>query len=386
MKKIWFFCIGTVILLTGAGVTETAFAADISVPTMELITRVPFKNFTPEITTRGKVTIDLTGGYKLGGSLSLGFDSPDLSYSSADITAYDDTSENLANYISHQTYLTLQTAKITIRNIFSKTTSLSYFIGKNDILCSGEDFPRLFGSYSIATLFRGYLYFPIYDFDGIHRINGTGIELTSRWNSQTNLTSFYLYKDGYLEGDYFSGDIRTMFNYNNFKFEGFIGSTFPDGKYGIYRGGVLLNYKSGDTGEFMAQVGVPLWNPEESFGIDRLFFLFEPRINFNFYSIILTLFWHPGYYLQEPIPNSETSNVHLNFMIGDLSKTLVSGGLQSSVTLNSSSATDQFTVIATPYISTVVSGSTLNFMLNINLFPFSSDSMFEGIIGIKAAF
>ncbi len=386
MKRNNFYYVLLVLLFSGIGGIHGIFAADITIPSMELITRADFKGFIPDITTRGKVDIDLTGGYKFGGGLSLGFNSSDLSYSATDISLFDSSSQSLADYLSHQTYLTFQAAHITLRDIFSKTTSLTYFIGDNDTFCSGEDFPLLFGSYPIATRFRGYLYFPSNEFNGIHRINGTGIKLTSRWDSKTNLTSFYLYKDGYLSGNYFSSDIRTMFNFENLKLEGFIGSTFPKGTYGTYRGGILFDYRSGDVGEFMAQVGIPLWDPEASFGINRLFFLFEPRINFNLFSIILTLFWHPGYYLQEPAVDTGSSNVHLNFMIGDLAKTPVAGGVESSITFDSSASFNQFSIVATPYLSAVVSGSILNFMLNINLFPFTPSSLFEGVIGIKAAF
>ncbi len=386
MKRKYFFYALVILLFSGRGNISSVFAADISIPSMELITRADFNGFIPDITTRGKVRIELTGGYKFGGGLSLGFDTSDLSYSSEDISSYSTTVPDLAEYLSHQTYLTFQAARITLRDVFSKTTSLTYFIGNDDTFCSGDDFPRLFGSYPVATHFRGYLYFPSNEFDGIHRVNGTGVKVSTMWNSETNLTSFYLYKDGYLKGNHFSTDLRTLFNFNNMKLEGFIGATYPEGTYGTYRGGILFDYRPGDVGAFMAQVGVPLWDPAASFGINRLFFLFEPRINFNIFSIILTLFWHPGYYLQQPAVDTGSSNVHLNVMLGDLSKTPVAGGIESSITFDSSASFNQFSIVATPYLRTVVSGSILNFMLNINLFPFTPASMFEGVIGIKAAF
>ncbi len=373
-------------LFLNSGSTGTVFSADLSIPTMELITRADFSGSVPEITSRGKVVIDLTGGYKFGGNLSLGFDSSDLSYSSADISDYDNSSSDLANYLSNQTYLTFQAAEITLRDVLAGGTAITYFIGKTNVLCSGDDFPRIFGSYPIATRYRGYLYFPSNEFDGIHRINGTGMKIATTWGSDNNLTSFYLYKDGYLPDTYFSSDIRTMFNFNSLKIESFAGSTFPYGSAGLFRGGFLLHYRSGDIGEFLAQIGVPQWDPSASFEIDNLFFLFEPRINFNMFSIILTLFWHPGYYLQQQTVDTGTSNVHLNFMFGDLSKSPLAGGIESSVTFDSNSADSQFNIVATPYVSAITAGVIWNFMVNINLFPFTLNDMFEGIIGIKAEF
>lgn len=372
--------------ISGFWSTETVFAADISIPEMELITRANFSAPVPEITSRGKVLLDLSGGYKFSGNLALGFDSSDLSYSSADINSYTSSAANLADYLSHQTYISFQSAQVTLRDIFSKTSSFSYFIGKTDTFCSGDIFPDFFGTYPVATLYRGYTYFPSNDFNGIYRVNGTGFKLATTWGTKTNQTSFYLYKDGYLSGNYLSGDIWSVFNFKSLKLESFFGATFPNGLYGIYRGGVLLNYKAGDVGDFMAQIGVPMWDPNAAFDINRLFFLFEPRIHFNLFSLILTLFWHPGYYLQQKAIDTGTSNVHLNFMLGDLTKTPFAGGVEGTVTFNSSSSTNQFSIVATPYLSAITSGSILNLMLNINLFPFTLTNMFEGVIGIKAAF
>ena len=243
----------------------------------------------------------------------------------------------------------------------------------------------MFGSYPIATRYRGYLYFPNNEFDGIYTVNGTGIKVESTWKDGNYLTSAYLYKDGYLP-DVYSSDFRTMFNFSNLKLETFAGATFPAGTYGLYRGGFLLNYRAGEVGEFMAQIGVPLWNPGEVFDIDRMFFLFEPRINFNLTSIIMTLFWQPGYYRQEQLATTGTANVHLNFMVGDLAESPLAGGLESSVTFDLTNITNQFTYVVTPYLSAITSGVLWNFMININLFPFTPRDMFEGVIGIKAEF
>ncbi|MCK5201372.1 MAG: hypothetical protein KAR21_23620, partial [Spirochaetales bacterium] len=122
------------------------------------------------------------------------------------------------------------------------------------------------------------------------------------------------------------------------------------------------------------------------FDIDRLFFLFEPRIKLNPVTIILTLFWHPGYYLQEETPDLGSSDVHINFMIGNPEISTFSGGLEGSVTFDSSASSDQFGVVVSPYISAITSGVIWNIMLNTNLFPYSLNDMFEGVISVKAEF
>ena len=165
----------------------------------------------------------------------------------------------------------------------------------------------------------------------------------------------------FLKGALPAGVVKEI-NFDKIKLEGFLGASFPASNIGLYRGGFLFYYSPGKTGEFFAQVGVPQWNPTEAFDIDRLFFLFEPRIKLDPVTIILTLFWHPGYYLQEETVNTGSSDVHINFMIGNPETSTFSGGLEGGVTFNSSAVTDQFGVVVSPYISAVTSGVIWNIM------------------------
>ncbi len=361
-------------------------AADLEIPKMELITRADIGSGSPELLTRGKIDLKIGGGYKLGGSLVLGFDSADLGYTDTALDPAIEDSASIATYLNNQTYLQFQSAEVTIRDLFSTPTDFTYFTGKTDVLASGDDFSTIFGAVPIATRYRGYLYFTDSEFDGIHTINGTGLKLSSTFGSERNITSAYIYQDGYLGPGYFSGDIRTLFNFEKIKIEGFLGSTFPVSDYGYYRGGLLFYYNPGTTGEFFAQVGVPQWNPAENFTIERLFFLFEPRIKINPVTIIFTLFWHPGYYLQTTTADTGSSDVHINFMIGEPEVSTFSGGLEGSVTFDSSAATDQFGVKVSPYLSAITSGVIWNIMLNTKLFPYSLEDMFEGVISVKAEF
>jgi len=360
------------------------YSANLEVPNMELITRSNFDTGIPVLTTRGKVDLLVSGGYKLGGSLTIGFNSADLGYSNVDPSTL--STDDLGTYLSNQTYLQFQSAQVIIRDIFSSSTDLSYFIGKNDVLCSGDDFPNIFGSTPIATRYRGYLYFPDNEFNGIHTINGTGLKVSGNFGSDRNITSAYIYEDGYMGSGYFSSDIRTLFNFDKVKIESFLGATYPASAYGLYRGGFLFNYNPGTTGEFFAQVGVPQWDPSTNFTMDRLFFLFEPRIKFNPVTIILTLFWHPGFYLQSTATDSGSSDVHINFMIGEPGKSTFSGGIEGSTTYDSSAVSNQFGVKVSPYLSAITSGVIWNIMLNTRLFPYSLNDMFEGVISVKAEF
>ncbi len=374
-----------VIILMIFLISTNLYSADLKVPNMELITRSNFDTGTPILTTRGKINLLVSGGYKLGGNLTIGFDSSDIGFSQTDPSTLT-TATGLATYLSNQTYLQFQSAQIIIRNLFSSSTDLTYFIGKNDVLCSGDDFPNIFGSIPIATRYRGYLYFPNNEFNGIHTINGTGLKLSSNFGSDRNVTSAYIYQDGYLGSGYFSSDLRTMFNFDKIKIESFLGATFSASSSGLYRGGFLFNYKPGISGDFFAQVGVPQWDPSEIFTIDRLFFLFEPRIKFNPVTIILTLFWHPGYYLQSTTGNAGSSDVHINFMIGEPGISKISGGIEGSTTYDSSKTSDQFSIQVSPYLSAITSGVIWNIMLNTKLFPYSLNDMFEGVISAKAEF
>ena len=361
-------------------------AADLEIPKMELITRADIGYDTPELLTRGKIDLKVGGGYKLGGSLILGFDSSNLGYSNTALDPLTEDTASISTYLNNQTYLQFQSAQVTIRDLFSTPTDFTYFTGKTDIFCSGDDFQELFGTVPVATRYRGYLYFPTNEFDGIHAVNGTGLKISSTFGSERNVTSAYIYEDGYMGSGYFSGDLRTLFNFDKIKIEAFAGATFPASDYGLYRGGLLFYYNPGTTGEFFAQVGVPQWNPSMSFTIERLFFLFEPRIKINPVTIIFTLFWHPGYYLQEATADMGSSDVHINFLIGDPEVSTFSGGLEGGVTFDSSASSNQFGVKVSPYISAITSGVIWNIMLNTELFPYSLEDMFEGVISVKAEF
>ncbi len=392
MKKQRFtilclFC--AALLLPAAG-----FSADLTIPELELISRGTWQNDSLLLQTRGRSEIQVSGGYKFGGSLLLGFESQDLTYANQDAPARSNYGSDtefynaLTTYLDNQTTLQFQGARITYRNLFETPTDLTYFVGRNDRLGSAEVFPQQFGSIPIATKYQGYLYFPQNEYRGIHTVNGTGVELSSTFGTEWNRSSLYLYQDGYLGEGIYSTDARFLANFEKLKMEMFGGASFPQSDYGLYRAGILFYYRPAEKGEFFSQIGIPYFAPPDTLNINDFYFLFEPRVHFEYVSVILTLFWHPSRYLMASTGDEGSADVHFNLMFGNPLENPISGGLETNFTLETESSSSQdFEIKVTPYLSAITSGVIWNFMINVKLLPYSLDGeMFEGVIGVKAEF
>lgn len=369
-------------------------AADLTVPELELITKGRGEDGRVILTTRGRSEIQVSGGYKFGGSLLLGFESGDLSYAGDDPPLWSDYTTDqvafnnaLTAYLDNRTSLEFQGAEITYRNLFESNTDMTYFVGRSARLASAEVFPELFGSLPITTKYQGYLYFPEREYRGIHTVNGTGIGLSSNFGTPWNRSSLYFYQDSYLGEGHYSADAQFLANFEKIKMEVFAGGSFPQGEYGVYRAGLLFYYRPAERGEFFTQIGVPYYKPLENFNINNLYFLFEPRVHFDFVSVILTLFWHPGYYLMETTGEEGSADIHFNLQFGNPLSHPITGGVETNFNLNTESGSSQdFNITATPYVSAVTSGVIWNFMVNVNLLPFDLENMVEGIVGVKAEF
>ncbi len=367
-------------------------AADLAVPQLELLTRGAWypDTETVDLATMGNARIELSGGYKFGGNMALGFSSNDLSFLSGDAADNAADAAELAAYLDNTTYLRFIGAEIEYRELFGfPGSTLSYFIGESVTFASGEVFPTVFGASPIATRYRGERYFDS-GYDGIHTVNGTGLSLGSTWGTDWNLTRFFLYQDGYLDKGTYSFDAWSAFNLDTIKLEAFLGASFPEADAGVYRTGFLFHYNPGSSGEFLAEIGIPRWAAPASFGIGDFYFLFEPRIHFDPLTVILTLFWQPNYYLQTARDEGESVDIHINFLFGDTPDSTVSGGLETSFVVNtdytSTPGEEQFEIVTTPYISLSTPGVSWNFAVDVNLIPFDPETMIEGIINIKAAF
>ncbi len=353
------------------GVVLGGHSADLAVPELELITRGYVDGGSLLLATRGKVDFLVAGGYKFGGRVLLGFESNNLEDLAADNS------------------LQLKGAHVIMMQPFGLPFDLTYFTGKNDVFAKGDVFPAAFGARSIATNFSGYLYFPDASqviYNGIHTVSGTGLKLSSNFDSDFNVSSLYLYQDSYLGAGHFSLDLYTAFNTERFKMEGFAGVSYPASTWGIYRAGTLLFYDTGQGGEFLAQIGIPRWDPVvDPMAIDLLYFLFEPRVRFGLFSIILTMFWHPVYYLQSTTDELGSIDINSNFQFGDPDTSISSGGMETKMSL-SSTAAEQFRAVVSPYFRTVTSGVIWDFKINAQVFPLDVPSMFELFIGVRAEF
>jgi len=385
-------------------VPGAVFGADLTIPELELITRGSWQDNTLLLQTRGRSEIQVSGGYKFGGSLLLGFESGNLGYAGREAPVLEDydidndgtiepTEESayisgLSDYMENETTLQFQGAQITYRELFNTPTELTYFVGRNDRLGSAEVFPTEFGSAPIATRYQGYLYFPQNEYRGIHSVHGTGIELSSSFGTQWNRSSVYLYQDSNLGDGNYSADARFLAHFEKLKLELFGGTSFPQKSYGLYRGGILFHYSPAERGEFFSQIGLPYYDPGENLNINDFYFLFEPRVHFEYVSVILTLFWHPAMYNMQPTGDDGSADINFNLQFGNPQQSPLSGGIETNFTLETEASSAQdFKLKVTPYLSAITSGVMWNFMVHVNLLPYSlGEDMVEGIIGVKAEF
>ncbi len=368
-KSIFILLLGLMLLVTAMN----GFSADLLVPTLDLITRGYFDDDGRFVAgARGSIDLLVAGGYKFGGRLILNMESDNL------------------EQITAGTTVQFKTVSVTARELFGMPFNLSYFIGQHTTFCNGDIFTEYFGAERFATNMRGFLYYPEgIRYDGIHNLAGTGLAVTTSPNlSNVFLGELYLYQDSYLGKGFFSSDLRTLINLELFKFEAFAGSSLPVSTAGLYRAGVLMLYKTPEgVGEFLSQIGIPRWDPvNDPFSIDLFYFLFEPRVRIGFFSIILTLFWHPEYYNRQPTNELGTSDLNVNFLFGEPEKSILSGGLEGTFTFSTSGEKEQFKAVVSPYFSAITAGVVWNLKIKTKVFPFEPNDFIEGYIGVKAEF
>ncbi len=377
-----------VLLLFGASL---AYGATVTVPSLELFTKAGINSSGVILQSEGKIDLLVEGGYKFGGSMVLGFLSNNLEQ---------DLTNRIAIGQSEGGTLTFKSASIIIQTLFGLPVSFSYFHGQNDIFASGDGFSDIFGTEPVSTQYSGFLYFSEgIRYDGIHRVAGTGIRLQLNPVKERFSSALYLYQDGYFyneipplpSGEYefdpghYSMDWRTMMNLEKIKLEIFLGATLPAATYGYYRGGFLFHAKE-KSGEFLAQLGIPRWDPvNDAFGLDLFHLLFEARLNLGFIGIIPTVFLHPGYYLQRSTGEGGLIDFNLNLRLGNPEKTLTNGGIEANLAFDDQNMQD-FEIKLSPYLNLVTPGVLWQLKMNVSLLPWTPSEMFEGFIGIKAVF
>ncbi|MFP4362530.1 MAG: hypothetical protein ACLFR1_01540 [Spirochaetia bacterium] len=345
------------------------YSANLSIPDLEINTRGQIENGSLVLSTLGNINFLIEGGYKFGGRIGLDFSGSSL------------------DNIDTDNFLRFRSLSIIIREIFSLPINFSYFVGQMDPYLSGSLFPELFGTEPITSRFRGLMYFGDgIQYDGIHSIAGSGIELSTTTLANHFYGSLSLYQDGYLNPGEFSADLRAAINFPVFKLEAFAGASYPQGNWGVYRGGLLLYYSTGIGGEFFTQIGIPRWDPyTDPFNMDLFYFMFEPRVRINILSIILTVFVHPSYYLQEATNEEGSIDVNVNFLFGAGPESTAEGGIEAGLSYLTDE-TEMLNIRVSPYFSFVGAGVFWDFKINSQLYPFSIGSLFEFFVGIRSGF
>ena len=330
------------------------------------------------------INLEILGGYKFGGSLAFSINNTDLE-----------------NFSTTNLPLGFLSASIIIRDLFSAPLSLTYFVGQNDTFCSGDGF-ALFGAQPIMTAYRGFMYFPTGPvYDGIYQIQGTGARFEFVPKIETFSLDIYVYEDTRSQfpgisppgpaiiaspGTY-SSDVRFLLNYAAIKVEGFAGGTLtPSSADYFFRGGLLF-YATNDNVEFLAQVGVPKWDPSVDSvpNINDFYLLVEPRLHMGSFSIIPTFFWHPSFYMQAgPNPGEAGSfDVNLNLMLGDPSKDPLQGGFETNFRFQSAT---QGALKLSPWLGLSTPGVLWKLKVNTMVWPFSWSDIFEVFVGAQAEF
>ena len=371
------------------------FSADISIPSLELVTRMYPNDGLFALQTRGSFEMEIAGGYKFGGKLKLGIEDAvidDVFGNNTAIVLDTDGNEiiveDMTNGGSGLPELEFQAAEVTINELFDLPMSFSFFTGIIDDFCDGSIFHTYFGTSIIEPRLSGFLYFGDgVDYNGLHSVAGTGFSVSTTFGTDWNYSRAYIYQDAYLSTGFYSADIRSAFNLGDLKLEGFAGASFPISTAGIYRGGLLLHYKASDTGSFFAQVGIPRWDPlVDQFGINLLYFLFEPRLSFGIFGINLSFFWHPSYYHNIATEEDGSIDLLVDLAVGNLEEFPVTGGLSTQLTYNPEYSTDQLVTKVSPYMTVATSGVLWDFKVNATVFPFDLATMFEGYVGVRAEF
>ncbi len=360
-----------------------AFPANIVVPKMDLITRGAMNGGAFTLQTFGDITLEVQGGYKFGGSLSVNVQSLDL--------------ENFT-FAPLPLPLGFLSASIIIRDLFGAPLSLTYFVGQNDTICSGEGF-ALFGAQPIMTAYRGFMYFPTGPvYDGIYQVQGTGARLEFVPKIESLSLDFYIYEDTRTQfpgittpiitspGTY-STDVRFLLNYAAIKVEGFVGASLTPNSLDYFLRGGILFYATNRNVEFLAQLGIPKWDPviDSVPNINHFYLLIEPRLHMGIFSIIPTFFWHPSYYMQAGPNTGEAGSfdVNLNLALGDPATDSLQGGLESNFRFQSAT---QGAFKLSPWLGISTPGVLWKLKVNTKVWPFSFSDLIEVFVGAQAQF
>lgn len=385
---------GILVALALAAAGWPVFAAGLSVDSLQLISSGSLNESTGlfEVDSRLFFDLSIEGGDKFGGLLKLDFLSSDIESALA-LAGDEATADNYLSKLDNLTSMGLRTAAVTAKRLFDSPLELTYFVGLLDSLCSGADFPGLFGSEPFGTDLSGPMVFPdgigerkkLY-YDGLDAIYGTGLRFGLAGKSSALYV--YAYQDADIGKGAWTGTVRGLLETGSLELEAYAGASYASGTaYGLYRAGLLFNLTPGNIGEFFAQVGLTRFDPAEGLSIDDFYFLFEPRLNFYPGSLAVTVFYHPGWYRQVDTNDENALDLNVNLKFGSLAKAGSQGGLASTLSFRPH-LSDALTIDLAPYYAVIASGMEWSFKLSVRLFPFPSAwyGMFTPFIGVTTSF
>lgn len=386
--------LGAAFLAAGAAL----HAASVSVDPFELLSHGAYNESLGLFAVDSRLDFGLafSGGDKFAGLLRLEYKSgsveDDLYQNGLTLTSAATTSDIVAK-LNAASGLSLRTAAVSAREIGGLPLEATYFVGYLGSICSGDDFVSLFGAAPFATALRGPLYYPNgvggdknLSYDGLDAVYGTGARLTLAGDHKA--AYLYLYQDSDLGAGNWTGDLRGLLDGEKIKLELFAGASYaPAASYGLYRGGLLFDYKPGSLGEFFAQVGIPRWDPSESFSINNFFFLFEPRVALGQTNLAITVFYHPSYYREKATDEKGALDLCVNLKLGNLTATGSQGGLSTLLEFRPLE-TAPLSVDIAPYFSIVSWGLEWSMKLDLTVFPYPDEwyEMFSPFIGVKTSF
>ncbi len=387
-----------------AGAATLAHGADLSVPYLGLLTNGRLNAAGAfELSTRVSIDMLFEGGTKFDAWFKLGFRSAaveDYLQAIESISSIADPAAAVSN-LEAASGLSLRTVAIQIKELFGSPLQLATFVGHLDTLGSGTDFTRYFGVSDFATKFRGYMYYPdgigkdgptfhgidtSRRYDGLHEIYGTGMRLSMP--GEKMMPFLYVYQDSWLGAGHWSVDARVLLASERVKLEAFVGGSFPVSTLGVYRGGLLFFFETGEIGNFYAQIGIPRWDPLEAFSMEMLSFLFEPRIKLGTGELVLSLFFHPKWYLQKETDESGAVEFRFDLGFGTIEEGSARAGAEIELSYDSNLATASLSLDASPYLQTIRNGVRWDLRLAIRAFPFPSPwyGMFQPTLGVSTAF
>ena len=348
-------------------------AAELTIPRFELVTLGRTENDEFGLVSAVSADFNLNNGPKFGLNLDFSFDL-----------------EN--NRLNNAGSFEFGTAKAVIRDLFNLPLDMTYFVGRGDAFCTGDEFNA-----NVGTNYRGLFYFPdgiggniSRRYDGIYRAEGTGFSFAfTKWN--LFIPMLYLYQNyspaDYLESSgkvpFWSGDLRLLVNQPMFRLEAFGGISWKDSAR--LRGGILTHFRPGRGVEFLFQGGITGWDLEQDLTIDNFFFLLEPRFTFGIFGIYTTMFFHPVIY-QNIKTAGEQGKVDLNLkFFAKPFNTEFYTGIETNIKINIV-RTGEFYLYADPYVSFNSGGIKWDAKLRFNLLSLDHpEQLFEIFIGINTS-